>query len=209
MKIKRITCLVLVCLLALLLSSCVIKQDGVSTGDSADSKSGDTKSYNFSIIDSVYEQGATNNEPDEFSVVMANDPINTKMRNDLLLQDISDTREAQVFFDSYAKIWQDELSYSINNLKKYLSDEDAAKLDIAQANWENNWKSNMEFDRSLIENNEIFLGTQYVSSALIHQISQYRDRVFHIKYMTYLTENHIANIVPKHEQLWDKFHEFV
>ena len=191
-------------LIILLLSSCTTNQKNSST--SYTSNYNNTESFSSCIIHyDVYEQGAASDEPNEFSTAMNNDPISVKMENDLLTQDILGAREAQAFFDGYVKIWQNELLFSINNLKKYLSDEDITKFDTAQTNWENSLKSNNEFDRSLIENNEIFLGTQYVSSSLIYLINQYRERVFHVKYMTYLAENYVSNTVPNQEQLWNKF----
>ncbi len=65
-----------------------------------------------------------------------------------------------------------------------------------------------EFDRELMGNRGINLGTQYVSSGLLYLIDQYRDRVFHIKYMTMLAEEYIDSPVQQSEQLWNKFHDF-
>lgn len=54
----------------------------------------------------------------------------------------------------------------------------------------------------------INLGTQYVSSGLLYLIDQYRDRIFHIKYMTYLLENYTDEMIPESNQLWNQFHKF-
>ena len=145
-------------------------------------------------------------ELDEFSVVMINNPIDKKMYEDLKIVDTSSTGASQVFFSEYVKVWQDELAFSIDNLKNYLSPDDLEKLEIAQSNWEQSWETNGEFDHSLMANRKIGLGTQYVTSGLLYLIDQYRVRVGHIKYMTYLSENYVENATPQKEQLWNKFH---
>lgn len=192
MKIKLIF---IFCLLIFLLSAC-------STTD-ADSKNTDSiKNYN------VYERAVESNEPDEFSIAMANDPISKKMNDELLNKEFSGTADAQAFYDGYLKIWQEELHFSIINLYKYLSMGEQASFDYLQASWEVYVKSSNKFDESLIEKNEIMLGSQYSSSALMYMIEQYRERAIHIKYTTYLLENCAADPVPKDEQMWNKFHDF-
>ena len=214
---RRVVYVACVLAFTLILSSCATNQGGSRpTSEQAGSNSYDVASSDSAITRyDVYENGdryQNSNpllrEPDEFSIAMANNPIDKKMKNDLKTADISSTRSSQVFFSGYVYIWQDELSSSIASLKTYLSDEDAKKLDTAQANWENSWKSSAEFDRSLIGDKEIGLGTQRVSSGLIYLINQYRDRVAHIKYMTYLTENYVDKPVPSADQLWNKWHVF-
>lgn len=80
---------------------------------------------------SVYQQGATSDQPDEFSNAMDQNPISLKMESDMLTQDISGIREAQVFFDAYVDIWRDELEFSIGNLKTYLTDDAVENLEVA------------------------------------------------------------------------------
>lgn len=123
-KLKAITCIV--CLLMLILFSCTTNQDNNRlTNNSSDSISNDSDNAVTAITRyDVYEQGASSEEPGEFNVTMDKNPIDEKMERDLLTQDISSTHEAQIFFDGFIEIWQDELLFSINNLKKYLSDEE-------------------------------------------------------------------------------------
>jgi len=195
---KRVCCIG--CLFFLLLSSCSTKPDN---NELTNSNSGS------SIIRyDVYQHGVMSEKPDEFSIAMNNNPIDLKMANDLCTQNIAGTNESQVFFDSYVQIWKDELSFSIDNLKKYISEEDSFKLDTVQIDWENSWKSNNEFDRSIIEYNEIKLGSQYLSSLRIYLINQYRERIFHIKYMTYLLEKSMDMKIPQSDYLWCKFYPF-
>lgn len=150
----------------------------------------------------VFEGNSTDNE---FDQVMIENPIDQKMYAELKTADISGTRESQVFFDFYVKIWQKELTFSMDNLKTYLSAEEAEKLDTAQSYWEESWKSNSEFDKFLMGEKGIDLGTQSVPSGLIDLIDQYRDRVFHIKYMTLLVEEYVENPIPSNRCLWKKF----
>ena len=88
---------------------------------------------------------------------MIENPIDQKMYAELKTADISGTRESQVFFDFYVKIWQKELTFSMDNLKTYLSAEEAEKLDTAQSHWEESWKSNSEFDKFLMGKKELIL----------------------------------------------------
>ena len=180
----------------------------VETSDKTPSNSfGDVINNSGIITYNVYEEGARGDKPDEFSIAMYQNPIDAKMENDMLTQNIWGTRESQIFFDGYVKVWQDELEFSINNLKVYLTSEEIENLENAQKAWENNLELSRKFDRELIQNRGISLGTQYVSSALIYMINQHRERVFHIKYMTMLAEEYIDTPVQKSEQLWNRFHE--
>jgi len=205
MSIKKRVC-VMCFFLLFSFSSCALRQ--TETGKQASDPVGTNQnSDSFIMRYDVYQQGATSDKPDEFSVAMASNPINTKMENDLLARDISNAHEAQIFFDKYLERWKNELSHSLKNLKKYCSKKDSDSLDMAQTDWENSIRTSNAFDREFIAGKEFDLGTQYVSSALLYTIDQYRTRAFHVKYMTYLAENHVMNIVPQQEQVWNKFHE--
>ena len=95
------------------------------------------------------------------------------------------------------------MEYSISNLKQHLTETQCSEFDSAQAAWEQGIDRNAEFDRTLIQKAGIGLGTQYVSSSLITAINQYRERVFHIKYMTMLLETYVEEPIPDAEQLWN------
>ncbi len=204
--------LLVICTLCIIfLSSCEVEINDlqIKESDKILSSSSSEVANNSGIINyNVYEEGARGDKPDDFSIAMYQNPIDARMKNDMLTQNISGTREAQIFFDGYVKVWQDELEFSINNLKVYLTNEEIENLENAQKAWENNLELSRKFDRELIQNRGIGLGTQYVSSALIYMIDQHRERVFHIKYMTMLAEEYIDTPVQKSEQLWNRFHEF-
>jgi len=142
-----------------------------------------------------------------FDQTLLDNPIDKKMKEEFKTQAPSSTFNLQVFYDGYIGLWQKELEFSIQNLKTYLTEVDKSNLEASQKAWEENWKLNSKFDMELMGNRGINLGTQYVGNGLIYLIEQYRCRVFHIKYMTMLAEESIADAVPEEEQLWDKFRE--
>ena len=189
---KRV--IVLTCLSLLFLSSCVGNQEsGTSTVSLAES----TVSTEVSLVSSeshalhirydVYEMGASDDGLDEFSAAMLNNPISQKMTDDFLNHDIGVNELSE-----YVEIWKQELSSSIDSLKKYLSAEDVTAFDAAQIAWENSIKANNGFDQKFIEDKNIQLGRQYAVSVQLHLINQYSERVYHIKYMTYLYENYTS-----------------
>lgn len=195
----------------LLLSSCTNSNKNVSI------KSAPIASANNSAIKNnilfkfpiqtygVYEVYNSNSIDNDFDKIMIENKIDKKMTEELKTIDISGTRESQIYYSKYVEKWQSELAYSITNLEKYLTADEIKNLQAAQIAWENSLNSNNTFDRTLIGSKGVGLGTQYVSSSLIYMISQYRDRVFHIKYMTMLAEEYVENPVPEDKQLWNKF----
>jgi len=151
----------------------------------------------------VYQQGAASDQPDEFSSAMAINPIDKKMSDGLKNANTSSVSEAQKFFSEYLVLWSQELSYSANNLKKYLSVEEIQDLDTALKLWEESLMCGIAFDSSLITNHEVMLGTQYFASKYQYIIDQYREYVFHIKYMTHLLEMYSNSPVSESEQRWN------
>lgn len=154
----------------------------------------------------VYEVFNENSYNNSFDQILLENSIDKKMESDLQNVDISSTRSSQIFFNEYVKIWMDELEFSIENLEKYLTEQDITKLEETQKEWEKSVQMNSEMDRIILSYNEVGLGTQYVSSNLIYLIDQYRDRVFHIKYMTMLSEVYVDDPVLENERTWSKFH---
>lgn len=143
------------------------------------------------------------NEAGDFDAAMEANPLDAKIQKDMQAQDLAGTREQQVFFDTCLQLWQAELAHSAANFKRYLSEAQATELDAAQTAWELYIEKNGTLDRTLLSENGVNLGTQYVPSALIATIEQYRERVFHIKYMTMLLETYTETPVPEQEQLWN------
>ena len=153
----------------------------------------------------VYEIFNENSYNNSFDQVLLNNPIDKKMEVEIQSIDISSTRSSQVFFDEYVEIWKAELSFSIGNLMQYLNQDELEKLEESQENWEIYIESNNQIDQKIMVNNDINLGTQYVSSSLLYLISEYRERVFHIKYMTMLVEVYVSNPVLEEQRTWNKF----
>lgn len=146
-----------------------------------------------------------NNTQSDFDKEMISNPIDSKMKSQLYNIMSSGTREQQVFFDNYLKLWTTELEQSLSNLKSYLSESELNKLNQSQQQWENAILYNDEFEKSVISNNDINLGTQVVSSRLITKIEKYRERAFYIKYLTMLIEQYRIDPIPEDKQLWCKW----
>jgi len=158
--------------------------------------------HQCSINYDVFKSGSL-----EFNVEMLDNPIDKKMREEALSINMGSARDPQVFYSKYVYVWQNELEYSVENLKKYLSGEDQCKLDLAQKAWDDLLELDGQILRGMMGRNGVHLGTQFVGSNLEYLIDQYRGRVFYIKYLTYLAETHVANKVPEEEQLWSLFLE--
>ena len=153
---------------------------------------------------SVYEV-YENNRESEFDQILKANPIDKKMRDEMQERDLSSTQEQQAFFDYYCKLWQEEMLISITNIETYLNNEQIVRFELAQSAWEKSMEENTEIDQTLIQEMGVELGTQIVPSQLITVMNQYRDRAFHIKYMTMLIENQVENPIEKDKQLWNHF----
>lgn len=153
---------------------------------------------------SVYEV-YENNRESEFDQILKANPIDKKMRDEMQERDLSSTQEQQAFFDYYCKLWQEEMLNSITNIETYLNNEQIVRFELAQSAWEKSMEENTEIDQTLIQEMGVELGTQIVPSQLITVMNQYRDRAFHIKYMTMLIENQVENPIEKDKQLWNHF----
>ncbi|MDR0782766.1 MAG: hypothetical protein LBE83_03300 [Propionibacteriaceae bacterium] len=150
----------------------------------------------------VYQQLNSQGRPDEFSLAMANNPITMRMDNDLARASLVTIADYQEFYSRYLSLWESELAVTLLDLNSYLSVEDAVALAAAQRQWEASVNTNLDLDQSIIESTGVELGFQYEPSVLLYLLQQYEARVYHIKYLIYLIENH----VPAPDQLWDNFH---
>lgn len=156
----------------------------------------------------VYTNGAATVAPDSFSAAMSTNPIDEQFVVDMDTEVPTTTVEIRGFYLHYLDLWKKELNFSLENLKKYLLDKEVVLLDTAQANWERSLESNQTFDSTVIENSDMLLGSQYQYSSVAYLIAQYKERVFHIKYMTYLNETHVSSEVPEPDQTWNMFHAY-
>lgn len=207
---KKLFCIALIALLACLLCSCGTQgQDSTGTstpttsetnvtGDSTQAAATFFPIQTYAVYE-VYDGNATGN----FDAAMKANPLDAEIQKDMQAKNLGGTREQQVFFDDCLQLWQAELAHTVANFKRYLSTAQSAEFDAAQTAWEQDIEKNGGFDRTLLSENGVNLGTQYVPSALIATIEQYRERVFHIKYMTMLLETYTETPVPEQEQLWN------
>ena len=208
---KKLFCIALIALLtSLLLCSCGAQGQNASgtsvptTSETGVTDDGTQAAATFFPIQAyavyeVYDGNATG----DFDAAMKANPLDAEIQKDMQAQDLAGTREQQVFFDTCLQLWQAELAHTVANFKRYLSTAQSAEFDAAQTAWEQDIEKNGNLDRTLLSENGVNLGTQYVPSALIATIEQYRERVFHIKYMTMLLETYTENPVPEQEQLWN------
>ena len=150
----------------------------------------------------VYQQFGLADAPDQFSLVMINNPIDARMASDPTWQNLTTPGDYAAFYSAYLNLWKAELAFSVLQLKTYLTEEEGAKLDQAQQDWVASVNANRELDAMVIDNNELLLGEYYGVSAVLHSLRLHQERVFHIKYLTYLVEN----FTPERDQLWDNFH---
>lgn len=193
-------------ILCICLSISLVSCDSKNKSESQNRVEMSSKSSYFPVMTySVYSLYINNSNDNEFDQLMLNNPIDEKMELDIQSSDVSSTRNVQVFFDEYVKMWNDELSFSMDNLKQYLNKDEIGELEESQKNWESNIELNNKIDQKIIGNNKINLGTQYVPSGLLYLIDQYRSRVFHIKYMTMLAEECVPIQVSENERTWNKF----
>lgn len=146
-----------------------------------------------------------NDTQSDFDKEMNGNPIDSKMKPQLHDTMSASTAQQQRFFDGYLKLWVNELEQSLSDLKSYLSESEKDKLNQSQQQWEDAILYNDEFEKSVISNNDINLGTQAVSSNLITKIEKYRERCFYIKYLTMLIEQYRIDPVPEEKQLWCKW----
>ncbi|MCL2530196.1 MAG: hypothetical protein FWE41_07735 [Coriobacteriia bacterium] len=166
------------------------------------------ESFDYSINRyAVYQSAQTTAAPDIFSTAMAENPIDEQERIDMSALAPTTTEEMSRFRDNYLSIWKNELAFSLENLRNYLSEEELELLNASHAAWERSLESNQVFDLTLIESRGVQLGSWYPISVKIYLTNQTKERVFHIKYMTYLVETQVADRVPEKEQLWNVFHE--
>lgn len=208
---KKLFCIALIALLtSLLLCSCGAQGQNASgtstpttsetnvTGDSTQAAATFFPIQTYAVYE-VYNGNATG----DFDAAMKANPLDAEIQKDMQAKNLGGTREQQVFLDTCLRLWQAELAHTAASFKQYLSEPQAAEFDAAQTAWEQDIEKNGNLDRTLLSENGVNLGTQYVPSALIATIEQYRERVFHIKYMTMLLETYTETPVPEQEQLWN------
>ena len=199
---KRIILILFLCASVCLLSSCGTNATASSTSN--DKNSQNQSSNLLSRVPSyrVYDLHSGNNE---FDKAMNENPIDKSMQQGKQDPKVAATAVAQDFYKRYLDIWKSEVDHSVRNLKKSLSASESQALDTAQKSWEQSLRDNASFDNAIINDNGIYLGTYYSESTLKYAINQYRDRDFHLKYLTYLIEDSDQKGLPTNQWTWNKF----
>ena len=207
---KKLCCIVSAALLASLLCACGAQEQnapGTSTPTTSEAVAANdgvqAATSLFPIQTYAVYEVYNGNEAGDFDAVMKANPLDAEIQKDMQAKNLGGTREQQVFFDDCLQLWPAELAHTVANFERYLSTVQSAEFDAAQTAWKQNVEKNGNLDRTLLSENGVNLGTHYVPSALIATIEQYRERVFHIKYMTMLLETYTETPVPEQEQLWN------
>jgi len=109
--------------------------------------------------------------------------------------------------EKYLKIWQNEVNFSSSNLRKLLNGSDVINFNKQQETWKNWITGSTNFDQSILDNNQYGtnMGTQreFVYTEAI--INQYRERDYHLKYLTAMLEVWNAHPKPESQWTWNKF----
>ena len=91
----------------------------------------------------------------------------------------------------YVDIWHKELEYSLENFLKLLNEEDRAKFEEIQANWETSLKAEYQFVGHIFirnENYQIDMGSIFPLEMAKEYLGKVRERALYIKYLQYCME---------------------
>ncbi len=208
MKIKFVKCLCAVLAVMLLVScadSSVKKQNSsVNSGSTAENASSkiengqNTSSENFELY-------TITSEDSEFNSAMNNNPIDKSYSTDI--NAATATKEFADTENKYIEIWNDEMDYSAEILKSYLSETDKAKFTQLQDEWYKSAEDDLKFSNSIVSNGDygirIGSSSQYMFPSKKRELL--RNRTVSIKYLTYLIETQTDNPVDTNNQKWSDF----
>lgn len=96
----------------------------------------------------------------------------------------------------YVDVWYKELEYSLENFLKLLNEEDRAKFEEIQANWEALLKAEYQFVGDIFirnENYQISLGSIFPLEMAKEYLGKVRERALYIKYLQYCMETGAPN----------------
>lgn len=119
---KKRFCIALIALLACFLCSCGAQgQDSTNTSTPTVSTPGaigddiQTVASFFPIQTYAVYEVYNGNEASDFDAAMKANPLDAKMQKDLQAQNLTGTREQQVFLDTCLRLWQAELTQTAAN----------------------------------------------------------------------------------------------
>lgn len=142
---------------------------------------------------SVYDSALYN----EFDEAMNNNPIDAEYAKNLA--GASTAQDMSSLAKSLNESWKTELDFACNNLKQYLTDEDAQLFDTAQQKWEDGVEQAYEFDEEFLRDPSkygVSAGSSFSSAWLSEITDEYRSRAVHVKYLTYIYESQNSSDAP-------------
>lgn len=132
-----------------------------------------------------------------FGTLISKNRIDKNYQDDLDKQ--STTAGMVKVEEQYLNIWKSELSFSMHNYLKMLTNEDQKQFIELQKKWEESTISNLEFEQDILSNTNKYnfmlgSGIEFLKVSQIREA--YRQRTIRIKYLTYLFETQTSNPKP-------------
>lgn len=144
--------------------------------------------------------GYSNYDYDEFNTAMNNNPIDSSEHESLPIS--GNTYDLVQHYGKYIEVWENEINFSIENLKNLITPEQYALLSSAQKVWKEANEETMQFDINALGNS---LGREFQFSYLHRTLEAYRERAIHIKYLTFIIETIQEDPIPAENQTWNQF----
>ena len=208
MKIKLVKYLCAVLTVVILVScadSSGKKQNSsVNSGSTAENASNEVESSQNTSGENFESYTITSGDS-EFNSAMNNNSIDKSYSTDV--NAATTTKEFADTENKYIEIWNDEMNYSAEILKSYLSETDKAKFTELQDEWYKSAEDDLKFSNSIISNGDygIRLGSSSQYMLLSKKRKLLRNRTVSIKYLTYLIETQTDNPDETKNQKWSEF----
>ncbi|HBT64612.1 MAG TPA: hypothetical protein DEB10_08140 [Ruminococcaceae bacterium] len=133
--------------------------------------------------------GIYSKKPDDFDRIIAENEIDKNYKTDI--DKATTTQEMVEVEKKYIEQWKNEMQNIIAKIETILIKNDYNDFKEAQDEWEKQMLNNVKVDNNIITNDQynIFIGSAYRWTYLSYIRQQYRERVYHIKYLIYLLQN--------------------
>lgn len=89
----------------------------------------------------------------------------------------------------YAKIWMQELDYSLGTLSSILNEEKKSILESSQNNWKNYVENKFEFEDDIFIGEDYQMGTLFKVECASEYRKEIRKRALYVKYIQFCMEN--------------------
>ena len=88
-------------------------------------------------------------------------------------------------------LWKEEMEFTIENLKEYLTEDEVEEFDVMHEQWINSVNLDMNFDLDMFYKNTTWPGTELRYLFPATKASLYKERVIKIKYINYIIEDNL------------------